>query len=156
MTMSSKSTQSPTNGLDLAVFDQMQKAQEEGIDVPIRGPDGKDLGFSIKIAGPDSERQRRAIDTIRDERLQSMDPTPLTAEQIGHQNIRGIALATISWTPFKLDGMEPPCTENQAIALYKRFPFIREQVEAKAGSRASFIRHSSGDSSNPSAAGSTS
>jgi len=142
-------------GFDLAQFDSIQGLQEEGIDVAIKGPDGKtDLGFSIRVAGPDSTRQKAAILKLRDERLESDDITPLSSEQITERQLRGLAMSIISWTPFKLDGVEPRFSEGAAMKLFKRFPWIREQVETKAGSRLAFLKPSKPDASEQLSAGS--
>lgn len=124
---------------DLSRFDALQAAQEAGIDVEIRGPDNKKLGFSIRIAGPDSTRQRRAIEKMAAERLASDDPTPLTAAELYDRQTRGLASSTISWTPFKLDGGIYELTEESAYALYVRLPFIRDQVAERAGRRSAFF-----------------
>lgn len=51
---------------DLASLDAAIKKQDEGIDIDIKGLDGKSpLGFSIKVAGPDSERAAKAHDEIQ-------------------------------------------------------------------------------------------
>lgn len=131
-----------TEPKDLAQFDDLQKKQEAGIDVEINGPDGKPLGFSIKIAGPDSERQRKASEEIMDERLLSDSAAPANAADLTRARVQGLAKSTISWTPFKLDGGEYAYSEENAQKLYVRFPWLREQVEAKAGRRAAFMKPS--------------
>jgi hypothetical protein len=44
--------------LDLSRFDALQVAQEAGLEVEIKDPNGKKMGITIRIAGPDSTRQR--------------------------------------------------------------------------------------------------
>lgn len=128
---------------DLARYDALQEAQEAGIDVEIKDPSGKKLGFTIRIAGPDSIRQRKAIEKLAAERLSSDDPTPLSPGELFDRQTRGLAGATISWTAFKLDGGIYELTETNAYALYTRFPFIRDQVAEKAGRRSAFFEYSS-------------
>jgi len=140
-------------GLDLSRFDAMQVAQEEGLDVEIRGPDGKKLGFSIKIAGPDSVRQRQAIEKMASERLEANDPTPLSAAELFDRQTRGLAIATISWSEFKLDGEVYKLTEENAYKLYTRFPFIRDQVADRAGRRSAFFASSQSDAATQSTNG---
>ncbi len=124
---------------DLSKFDAMQDAQEAGLDVDIRGPDGKKLGFTIKIAGPDSMRQRKAIEKMAAERMASEDPAPLGPQELFDRQTHGLAASTISWSPFKLDGDVYECTEENAYKLYTRFPFIRDQIADKAGRRSAFF-----------------
>jgi len=124
----------------------MQQAQEQGLDVEIRDPTGKKLGFTIKVAGPDSTRQRKAIEKMAAARLASDDPTPLTPQELFDRQTRGLAIATISWTPFKLDGGIYELTEDNAYKLYNRFAFIRDQVSERAGRRSAFFASSSTES----------
>lgn len=127
--------------VDLAEFDKLTKAQEDGIDVEIKGPDGKTpLGFSIKIAGPDSERRKKAVQAIMDERIEDEDLDAPTAADNAENVKRVTAAATISWTSFILDGSEYPCTEDNALALYSRFAWMYEQVLAKGARRSAFTK----------------
>jgi hypothetical protein len=126
---------------DLAEFDSLTKAQEEGIDVEIKGPDGKaPLGFSIKVAGPDSERAQAASDAIQQSLIEREDLDDLSAEERRANGLRYLAKLVISWTPFILDGGELECSEENAVKLFSRFPFIRLQVDHKAGRRANFLQ----------------
>lgn len=143
MAKTSDQTQVEDNIPDLGAFDELNKRQEDGIDVPIKGPDGRDLGFSIRIAGPDSQVQKRAVDTLTEERLKREDSGPLTADEIRLRQMRGVALSCMGWTPFKLDGKVLPFNEKNAMLLFARHPFIYEQVEARGGRRASFLPPSS-------------
>lgn len=125
--------------LDLSRFDSLTKAQEDGIDVQINGPDGKPLGFTIKVAGPDSARQKAAQQAMVDERLQRQVATPPTAEEIDTSSRKLLASSTMGWDEFELDGAPYQFSVENAAALYERFPFIREQVDRAAGNRARFL-----------------
>jgi hypothetical protein len=127
---------------DLSAFDGLKEAQENGIDVEIKDPTGRPIGVAIKIAGPDSERQRKAIQALTNERLNNEDAATATAEDIERNTLKILASSVISWTPIVLDGSDLPCTEENAIRLFSRFPFIREQVEKRAGKRAGFLKRS--------------
>ncbi|MGO4450140.1 hypothetical protein AB4Y96_14545 [Phyllobacterium sp. TAF24] len=127
---------------DLSAFDSLKDAQESGIDIEIRDPAGQPIGISIKIAGPDSERQRKAIQAITNERINNEDLAQATAEDFEQRTLKIIAASVISWSPIVLDGADLPYSEDNAIRLFARFPFIREQVERKAGKRAGFLKRS--------------
>jgi len=137
-----KNTESAMELLDLSRFDAMQAAQEAGLDVDVKDPTGKKIGFTIKVAGPDSARQRKAIEKLAAERMASDDPTPLTAQELYDRQTKGLASSTISWSPFKVDGALLECTEENAYAIYNRFPFIRDQVAERAGRRSAFFTSS--------------
>jgi hypothetical protein len=132
--------------VDLSRYDALQQNQEAGLDIEIRDPSGKKLGFSIRVAGPDSTRQRKAVEKMAADRMASEDPTPLTPAELYDRQTRGLAIATLSWSPFKLDGGIYELTENSAYALYNRFPFIRDQVNERAGRRSAFFESSNTES----------
>ena len=127
------------NSFDLSRYDGLQEAQEAGVDVDIRDPNGKKLGITIKVAGPDSLRQRKAIEKMAADRLASDDPSPLSPAELFDRQTRGLAVATISWNEFKLDGGIYELNEENAYKLYQRFPFIRDQVAERAGRRSAFF-----------------
>ena len=140
---------------DLGKYDAVQKKQDEGIDVEINDPGGRPTGIVIKVSGPDSERQRKAVQKLQDERLESDDVKPLNSEQIAHRQLRGLAMSVMSWNKFKIDGEVLSYSEANAVKLFNRYPWIREQVEAKAGRRQAFMKLSKEDASKLSDAGST-
>lgn len=126
---------------DLSAFDDLAAVQNEGIDVDIKGPDGKTpLGFSIKVAGPDSDRQKAAIRELQDKRLAEEDAAPFKAEDGERNTLIIFAKSTISWTPVKIDGAELSHSEDNAVKLFTRYPFILEQVVKKAGGRTAFLK----------------
>ncbi|MDF2797514.1 MAG: hypothetical protein K0R85_258 [Devosia sp.] len=126
---------------DLSAFDGLAQAQEDGIDVPITHPStGDELGIVIRVAGPDSSRQRKAVQKQIDARLRRRSTQPMTAEEITESSLRTLAHSVISWNSVVIDGADVPCTYENAIALFQRFPFIREQVDSAAGNRAGFLQ----------------
>ncbi|MBZ9600755.1 hypothetical protein [Phyllobacterium chamaecytisi] len=127
---------------DLSAFDGLNEAQENGIDIEIKDPSGQPIGISIKIAGPDSSKQKKAVQALTNERLAAEDMAPVTAQDIETNTLKILASSVISWTPIVLDGADLPCSEENALRLFARFPFIREQVEKKAGKRAGFMKRS--------------
>lgn len=130
---------------DLATFDGLVEAQEAGLDVEILSPDGKPLGpdgFRIKIAGVDSKRFRSIRREFISDDLARQTTADLTPEEQDDRQIRTLARCTLSWSAVRLGGEELPFTEVNARMLYRRFPFIRDQVEMKAGRRAAFMMRS--------------
>lgn len=117
-------------------------ATVDEIDVEIKGPDRRTpIGLTIRIAGPDSDRQRKAADAITNERLADENAAPLTADDIRKRTIEVLAKATVSWSPdVKVGGEDLQCSEANARLVYEMYPFILEQVRAKAENRAAFIK----------------
>ena len=132
----------PSEPVDLSSFDGMVQRQEEGILVPIMGPDGKSpLGFSIRVAGPDSARAREAQEELADELIEQEVATRLAARDMADRGFKYLSKVTLGWEPsIKLDGAELAYSEENAEKLYRRFNFVKEQVDRAAGSRARFTK----------------
>lgn len=137
--------------VDLDQFVPVLQRQEDGIDVQVKGMDGKPLGLTIRVAGPDSDRARGAREDLHRELVDAQRVDPLTPGETYAQGSRFLAKVTLGWSPrIKLDGEERECTEANAIRVYDQFRFIREQVDRAAGNRAAFMVASSGSSAAPS------
>lgn len=131
-----------TAGVDLTEFEGAVERQNEGIDIHILGMDGKTpLGFSIRVAGPDSKVAEEAQADMADELLEEGNLTRLQARQAAEQGIKYLTKITLGWSqPIKFDGQEHDFTPANAEKLYRRFKFIREQVDKAAGKRAAFLK----------------
>jgi len=142
MTTKKHTTAAPLTEIDLSSVDAAVKRQEEGILVPILNMDGKtSLGFSIRIAGPDSAKAKAAQEELADELIERGSTERLKASEIGARGVRYLAKVTLGWEPqVKLDGAVLPFSEANALKLYQRFNFIREQIDVKAGQRADFLK----------------
>ena len=127
--------------VDLSAFDTLAVSQDEGIDVDVKAPDRRTpLGLTIRVAGPDSARQKAARNEITNARLADENAHPMSADDIESSMLKVLAKATVSWSPNpKFDGDERECSEANAAALYRKYPFIFEQVRAKAENRAAFL-----------------
>jgi len=128
--------------VDLAQFDEMQRRQEDGIDVKILSADGrKPLGFTIKVAGPDSERAMQAREQMADEMVNEADNSIAGLRQRAQYAIKYLGKVTMGWGPrVVVGGEELAYSEENATKLYQRFPFIRDQVDAASSSRARFLK----------------
>ncbi|MDJ1465655.1 hypothetical protein [Nitratireductor sp. GZWM139] len=128
--------------VDLSSFDDAKAKHEAGIEIAIVGPDGKTpMGFSIRAAGPDSERAQIAQEELADELIEQENLTRLKAREAAQRGIRYLAKLTMGWVPnIILDGQELEFSEENAEKLYRRHRFIREQVDKAAGNRARFTK----------------
>ena len=140
-----KQKQAPASSgaLDLSSVDAAIKRQDEGLDVEIKGLDGKTpLGLVIRVAGPDSQRAQEAQEALTDEMLaREASETRTSAKEATERGIRYLARITIGWQPaVKLDGEEMAYSVANAEALYRRFRFIRDQVDRAASNRARFSK----------------
>ena len=63
--------------------------------------------------------------------------------EIENDTIELLAAVTAGWRgDFVLDGTPLPYTEHNAQQLYRRFAWIREQVDQAVGNRANFLPRS--------------
>lgn len=126
---------------DLASFDGLSKAQEDGIDVPILHPTtGEEIGIVIRVCGPDSERQRKAVQKQVDDRLRRRSAKPMTGAEVTEAGVRTVVACVLGWNHVVLDGRDVPFSVDNAVSLFQRFPWIFEQVNMAAGDRASFLK----------------
>ena len=127
--------------IDLDAFAPAIKRQNDGIPVDIKAMDGKTkIGLVITIAGPDSDVAQAARDANRDEILAAQE-IETTARESDERGIRYLAKVTLAWsTTVKLDGEELKLTEDNAFKVYKRFRFIREQLDRASVDRRLFTK----------------
>lgn len=128
--------------VDLAQYDGLIEAQEAGTEVDIRDPQGKPLNWRITIVGPDSKRgrafQREMIESLREKQ----STAELTQSEEEEFDLRRAARCTVAWTPVILGGSELVCSEDNAASVYRRFPFIFDQIRYRVQGRASFMPRS--------------
>ena len=117
--------------IDLSPFDDALRRQEEGAEIAILSMDGKTLtGLVIRVAGPDSERARRAREALHQELVDAQRTTPLTPAEVSSRGARFLAKLTVGWSPnVKVDGDELSASEENAFKVYERYRFIRVQVD---------------------------
>jgi hypothetical protein len=101
----------------------------------------------ITIHGVDSEvyraasieQQRRWINKKQNRRAPSLSPEELENETIGM-----LAACTTGWRGFRdRKGDEIAFSREAAVALYRQFPAIRDQVSDAMGERANFLKGAS-------------
>lgn len=126
--------------MDLSSFADLTKAQDDGIDVHILDPRGNETDIVIRVAGPDSERQRRARAQVNNERLRSGRNKPLTTAEVEQMNIRVAVASVISWQNVTENGAPVEFSAEAATDIFKRYPFILEQINDAIGDRAGFIK----------------
>lgn len=124
--------------------------QESGIAVDIIWPgDGLPIGMTWWVAGPDSKRQKAARHAIGNARLRQMRSgnQTVTQEMLDTENRRVISRSVVRWeyrdgpdgTKCSFKGEQPECSAESALKLLETFPWMYEQVNAEAGSRAGFM-----------------
>lgn len=132
---------------DLANIDTV-KGANEGFDVQIYHPGtNADLGISIRVLGKDSDEFRKVSAAQSKKRMAKMskggfrNATTISIEEIEQETIELLASVTKGWDNVVVDGNPLPFSKENAAALYERFPWIKEQVDAAIGDRANFIKN---------------
>ena len=133
-------------GADFGVFDAFLKAQEDGIAVEILAPNNKPLGLQIVICGPDSDRMQKAMAEASAEtaaeaaKREDLGDEPADASEKRLVSI--LAKASVSWGPKDpiVDGVPLPFNEANIKLLLTKYRFVRDQLEAKASRRSSFMQ----------------
>lgn len=133
--------------MDLASIDTSELANK-GVALELRGPNGAALfqddntPVSITLLGDDSDALARVnnINTNQFLRGTSSGQTGITAEQAKTNEINKFAAATVSWSGITVNGEVLDCTPDNAKSLYRRFPWIRDQVRAFISDRANFTK----------------
>jgi hypothetical protein len=131
--------------VDLANLDTV-KGANEGFDVNIYNPaTNEDLGITIKVLGKDSDEFQKVSRVQSKKRMAKLTKggfrsTQVPLEEIEQDGLELLAVCTKSWSGVVVDGKSPECNKENAISLYERFPWIKEQVDTAIGDRANFIK----------------
>ena len=73
-------------------------------------------------------------------RLKKGGRAVLDPDKLREESIEILAACTLSWKGVIVEGKSLPCTRENAVMLYTRFPWLKEQAEAFVADRASYFR----------------
>lgn len=128
---------------DFTTRDVAQKA-EEGAELEVLDPvTGDGVGVFITLAGADSVIHRKAAATIAKRRMSNMKGfrnMALDPEKFEAEGIEVLAACTLAWKGVVVDGASLPCSRDNAIMLYTRFPWLREQVDQFISDRSVYLQ----------------
>src|SRR3569833_840233 len=118
---------------DLSELDADLKVHEDGVELPILQIDGvSPIGFGILVAGPESERNSIARDRMARDMayLAATKGDTMTDAERRQIETAFLSRICIAFTaPAKLDGALLENTEEDFTKLFRRFPYIRRQVD---------------------------
>lgn len=127
-------------GFDFASRDCVQRA-EQGAELEVIDPiTGKSTDVFIVLAGADSTRYRNTSLMFTRRRIRNGARSEFDPEKLEKENIEVLAACTLSWKGVVLEGKDLPCTRENAVMLYTRFPWVKEQVERFVIDRTSYFR----------------
>ena len=133
--------------IDLASMDTV-KGSNEGFDVKIYHPSTLvDLGIVINVLGKDSDEFQKISRAQQKKRMAKMTKggfrvqnLTLAPEEVEQDGLELLAKCTRSWTGVVIEGKEIEFSHDNALMVYDRFPWIKEQVDMAIGDRANFIK----------------
>src|SRR5512135_3668091 len=128
---------------DLKNLDTSEAAETGAVLEVLHPTENTPLGIRITLAGADSDIYRKFMYKATNKRVQRLKPgqgVPFTAEEQEENGLDLLATCTLAWEGVVVDGEEIPCNKENAKELYRRFPWLKEQVDQFVGDRANFLR----------------
>lgn len=127
-------------------FDQLAQFDTSGANagakMEIRDPNGVPMfkadgsPLTITLLGRDSDAFIKAENQQTNRRLSQGTRVKLTAEALRADSIAVLARCTTAWD------LDEPCSYETAVALYTKFPAIREQADEFLTDRSNFTKAS--------------
>lgn len=135
--------------MDLSTLDTAELANQGAL-LELRDPAGNPIlqedgsSVTLTLLGEDSDvvtqvNNRNANQFLRGT---SAGGQAVTAEMSKTNEINKFAAATVGWSGVVVDGEPLKFSFDAAKALYRRFPWIRDQVRTFIGDRANFTKAS--------------
>lgn len=108
-----------------------------GATVTLRDPVTlEDLDTTITVVGRDSDIFRNHVKKIVDK---NRSKKRLSMDEAERQNIELLAVCTIAWTNVQEGDTVYECSFENAKYIYKKYPWIREQLDEFQEERANFL-----------------
>ena len=126
--------------MDLAKLDIVSPANE-GVWMELEHPvTGEPLGVKIKLAGTDSDYYKKELRRQQNKRLKK-GIRNINAEELEAEAVELLVACTLDWEGVELEGQALECNPENVRKIYKKFPWIKEQVDAFINNRANFIKN---------------
>lgn len=132
--------------VDLSAIDTV-KGSNEGFDVRIFHPGtNEDLDIIIGVLGKDSDEFQKISRTQNKKRMAKMqkggfrNTATVPIEEVERDGVLLLGACTTGWDGVVIDGKEVEFSTDNAVMVYNRFPWIREQVDTAIGDRSNFIK----------------
>ena len=123
---------------DLATLDT-SKVAEEGAELHVAHPaTGEDLGIKISLIGMDS-KTFRDISKIRATASLKKKSRDIDLDQGEAESIDLLAKCTKGWEGITEDGIEVPFSYENAVKIYTKYLWLKEQVDRFIVDRSNFL-----------------
>ena len=135
--------------MDLSTLDTAELANQGAL-LELRDPAGNPVlqedgsPVTLTLLGEDSDIVTQVTNRNANQFLRgtSAGGQAVTAEMSRTNEINKFATATVGWSGIVVDGEAVTFSLDAAKALYRRFPWIRDQVRTFVGDRANFTKAS--------------
>lgn len=135
--------------MDLSTLDTAELANQGAL-LELRDPAGNPVlqedgsPVTLTLLGEDSDIVTQVTNRNANQFLRgtSAGGQAVTAEMSRTNEINKFATATVGWSGIVVDGEVVTFSLDAAKALYRRFPWIRDQVRTFIGDRANFTKAS--------------
>ena len=124
---------------DMNMLDCIPKANAGTVMDVLHPVKGTKTGIQITLAGMDSDRYRDFKRNRQNKQLREKGPGALTAEDIEENGLDALAELTLGWNRMPVDSVNLPFTAANVKAVYRRFPWLKEQVDVFVATRANFM-----------------
>lgn len=114
--------------------------------VPENAPEGtQGEALTITLAGTDSDVYRDALKARARQRLNQQKKKKNKEEQVDfdeaeRKGIELLARCTMGWNHISDNGKPVPFNTNNAITIYTKYPWIKEQVDTFMADRSNFLK----------------
>ena len=123
---------------DLATLDTA-KVAEEGAELLVSHPTtGEDLGIKIVLIGTDS-KTFRDISKIRATMALKKKTREIDLDQNEQDSIELLARCTKGWFGITENGKDIPFNHENAVELYTKYLWLREQIDRFMADRSNFL-----------------
>ena len=123
---------------DLAKLDTA-KVAEEGAELRVAHPTtGEDLGITITLIGTDS-KTFRDISKSRATASLKKKTREIDLDQNEQDSIELLARCTKGWSGITENGKDIPFNHENAVELYTKYVWLREQIDRFMADRSNFL-----------------
>ena len=123
---------------DLATLDT-SKVAEEGAELRVAHPTtGEDLGITVTLIGTDS-KTFRDISKSRATASLKKKSREIDLDQNEQDSIELLARCTKGWSGITENGKDIPFGHENAVELYTKYLWLREQIDRFMADRSNFL-----------------
>lgn len=127
--------------MDLSKLDTTERANKGAWTTVVDIGTGKETDARILLAGVDSEQFKEAKEKWENKRRAKLEKGAglPTSQELDQARLETLVACTLDWENVDVDGNSLSCNRSQIIYVYKRFPWLREQVDQFIGDRRNFL-----------------